>query len=217
MHLLIAENLIISVRHDSRSWQPTLRGSGKVCFRPPPFIKAKTERFCRREVPWAYGPASRSWHLQHGRRPVEVPPFDVPPIFHEGEGSALPDIRPTCKRCGRSDQRSVKRGNSHRHPGSSAILCMCGVGQVLTVAWWIGRCLQVYLGLRDRIPVWHGRSLALCGSEIPTWPSVQCTSGISSVESVRESVPRGSGSRVTEVPLQFLLAARRVLGEQGGH
>ena len=132
MHLSIAEKLIISVRHDSRSWQPTLRDLGKVCFRPP-FAEVKTERFRRGEVPWAYGPASWSWHLQHRRRPVEVPPFDVPPVLREGEDSTLPDIRPTCKRSSRSDQRSVKRGNSHRHPGSSAILCMRGIGKELTV------------------------------------------------------------------------------------
>jgi hypothetical protein len=76
-----------------------------------------------------------------------------------------------------------------------------------------GCCLQVLHGLRDRVSVWHGRLLALCGFEIPTRASIQCPRRISSVEFIRGSVPWGSRSRITEVPLQFLLAAHRVLGE----
>jgi len=118
------------VRLDSRSWQPTLTSSGKVCSRPPLFAEVRLRQFCRGEVPWTYGPPSWSWDLQHGRRPVEVSPFDVAPVLRKGENSTLSDIRPTCKRCGRSDQKSVKGGHSHRHPGSSVVLC--GTGQELT-------------------------------------------------------------------------------------
>ena len=71
----------------------------------------------------------------------------------------------------------------------------------------VGCCLSVLLGLRDGIPVRHRRSLALCGSQISTRASIQRTGRISSVEFIRGSVPWGPGSRVTEVPLQFLLAA----------
>ena len=76
-----------------------------------------------------------------------------------------------------------------------------------------GCCLQVLHGLRDRVSVWHGRSLALCGFEIPTRASIQCPRRISSVQFIRGSVPWGSRSRITEVSLQLLLAAYRVLGE----
>ena len=92
----------------------------------------------------------------------------------------------------------------------------------VSVRYWVPRahgergtgcCFQVFYGLRDRVPVWHRRSLALCGFEIPTRASIQCPRRISPVEFIHGGVPWGSRSCITEVPLQFLLAAHRVLGE----
>lgn len=53
MQISIAVKLIVfslPFRHDSRSWQQTLRGSGKVCFRSTAFCRSDAERFRRREV-----------------------------------------------------------------------------------------------------------------------------------------------------------------------
>ena len=65
---------------------------------------------------------------------MEIPPFDVAPLLREGEGATLSDIRPTCKRRGRSDQRSIKGGNPRRHPGSFVILYLCGTVEELMMS-----------------------------------------------------------------------------------
>lgn len=169
---------------------------------PPPIAtrQRETENFCRGKISRPYGPSSWSRHLQYGWWPVEVSPFDVPPFLREGEDPALSDIRPTRKRCRRSDQRPAERGSSHRHPGS-LVIHVCATLRRAHGEHGIGRCLQILIGLCLRIPVWHGRLLALCGSGIPPSASVLCTGTIAPVESVCGSVPWGPRGHITEVSL----------------
>ena len=65
----------------------------------------------------------------------------------------------------------------------------------------IGRRIKVLLGLRHRIPVWHERLFALRGPEVSPRTSIQRTGAIAPIQFVCGSIPWGSRSRITEVPL----------------